>query len=452
MAFDTVIDKAQLEAAMKATADAIREKTGDTANCTWDPSQGFAGLIAAIESGGSGGGTGGGTGGSGTGKKDVTFIDYDGTILHSYSLEEMKAMKALPPLPSHDGLICQGWNYDLETIQSYDRPVTVGAVYITDDGKTRIYIHLEHGRTSPMLGCYLNGTVTVDWGDGTEPDTLTGTSVDTSQWTPNHNYAGPGDYVIALTVKGAMAFFGSGTSDQFSGILRYSRAADSQNRAYQNAVQKVEIGDSVTSIDTYAFNSCHSLASITIPEGVTSINDSAFNNCYSLASITIPKSVTSIGGNAFRECHSLASITIPEGVTSIGGSAFMECHSLASITIPEGVTSIGGNAFQRCYSLASITIPKSVTSIGSSAFYGCYPLATITIPEGVTSIGAYTFGSCYSVRYYDFTACTKVPTLASFNAFLNIPTDCEMLIPAALYDEWRAATNWTTYAKYMVAV
>ena len=52
MAFDTVIDKAQLEAAMKATADAIREKTGDTANCTWDPSQGFAGLIAAIEIGG----------------------------------------------------------------------------------------------------------------------------------------------------------------------------------------------------------------------------------------------------------------------------------------------------------------------------------------------------------------------------------------------------------------
>lgn len=56
MAFDTVIDKAQLEAAMKATADAIREKTGDTANCTWDPAQGFAALIAAIESGGGSGG------------------------------------------------------------------------------------------------------------------------------------------------------------------------------------------------------------------------------------------------------------------------------------------------------------------------------------------------------------------------------------------------------------
>ena len=43
------------------------------------------------------------------------------------------------------------------------------------DGKTRVYIHLEYGRTSPMLGVCPNGTVTVDWGDGTEPDTLTGT-------------------------------------------------------------------------------------------------------------------------------------------------------------------------------------------------------------------------------------------------------------------------------------
>lgn len=52
MAFDTVIDKTQLETAMTATADAIREKTGSTAECTWDTSAGFASLIAAIESGG----------------------------------------------------------------------------------------------------------------------------------------------------------------------------------------------------------------------------------------------------------------------------------------------------------------------------------------------------------------------------------------------------------------
>ena len=139
-------------------------------------------------------------------------------------------------------------------------------------------------------------------------------------------------------------------------------------------------------------------------------------------------------------------------MTSISGSAFQSCYSLASITIPESVASIGNGALSDCPSLASITIPESVTSIGRSAFINCYSLASITIPESVTYIGEYTFRNCYGMRYYDFTASASVPALSNSNAFSGIPSDCQMLIPAALYDEWSAATNWATYAKYMVAV
>jgi hypothetical protein len=42
MALDTVIDKAQLEGAITASADAIREKTGDTALIEWLSDKGFA--------------------------------------------------------------------------------------------------------------------------------------------------------------------------------------------------------------------------------------------------------------------------------------------------------------------------------------------------------------------------------------------------------------------------
>ena len=318
------------------------------------------------------------------------------------------------------------------------------------DGKTRVYIHLEYGRTSPMLGVCPKGTVTVDWGDGTEPDTLTGTSTTTVKWTPTHEYTAPGDYVIALTVEGTMGFYGNGSTNQYSGILRYASGADTRNRAYQNAVQKVDIGEGVTSISDSAFQSCSSLASITIPESVASIGNGALSDCSSLASITIPESVTFIGSYAFSNCSSLASITIPEGVTSIGNYAFNNCPSLASITIPESVTFIGNGAFQSCPSLASITIPEGVTSIGRSAFINCSSLASITIPESVTSIGEYAFQNCYGMRYYDFTASASVPALSSTNAFNGIPSDCQMLIPAALYDEWSAATNWATYASYMV--
>ena len=157
-----------------------------------------------------------------------------------------------------------------------------------------------------MLGVCPNGTVDVDWGDGTEHDTLTGTSVSTVMWTPTHNYAAPGDYVIQLTVTGSMGFYGSSSSNQYSGLLRYASGDDNRNRVYQNAIQRVEIGRGVTSIGSYAFQYCYSLASISIPDGVTSIGSYAFNGCYSLASISIPDGVTSIGSGAFSSCSGIS--------------------------------------------------------------------------------------------------------------------------------------------------
>jgi hypothetical protein len=130
------------------------------------------------------------------------------------------------------------------------------------DGNTHVWIHLEEGRTSPMLGVCPDGTVTVDWGDGTTPNTLTGTDTTVVAWTPTHNYASTGDYIITLTVDGRMGFYGSSSSDQYSGILRHSAWGDTRNYCYQNAVQKIEVGDSVTSIGNYAFYNCYSLAKL----------------------------------------------------------------------------------------------------------------------------------------------------------------------------------------------
>ena len=320
---------------------------------------------------------------------DVTFIDYDGSVLYSYSLAEAQALTGLPELPAHDGLVCQGWNWTLEAIKALNRPVTVGAMYITDDGATRLHIRIATvGRmTVPLyIGQTVANGVSIDWGDGSAAETLSGTgNVNTS-----HTYANPGDYVISLMPQdGCTLSLGYESSS-------YCVMGSTANNGivYCNMLQDVSIGKNVTSIGNYAFYYCHSLASITIPDGVTSIGNYAFYHCYSLANITIPDGVTSIGSYAFRNCNSLASITIPDSVTSIGDYAFNGCYSIASITIPNSVTSIGKSAFNGCYSIASITIPDSVTSISSYAFGYCYSLASITIPDSVTSIGSYAFQSC----------------------------------------------------------
>ena len=393
MAYDKVVDSASLDSKLTQVADAIRTKGNTSADLQF-PS-GFISAIQAIQTGTTPGAPG-----------DITFYDYDGTIVTSWTLAELATKTALPDYPLHEGLICQGWNWSLADLKTTNRKMNVGAMYITDDGKTRIYIRLKEGRTSPMLGVCPNGTVTVDWGDGTTPDTLTGTDTSTVQWTPNHAYAAPGEYVIKLTVDGTMGLNSDSEDESYSSILRYSSGSDTRNSVYQNSVQKIELGNGITGI----------------------------------------------GNQAFRNCRSLASITIPSGVTSIEISAFYYCCPLASITIPDGVTSIGDSAFSECSSLASITIPNGVTTIKSSAFANCESLASITIPNGVTSIKTYAFYYCGGIAFYDFSNHTSVPALSSTTAFEEIAADCQIRVPAALVDTWKAATNWSTYASYIVGV
>ena len=381
------------DTSLASVADAIRSK-GGTSDALVFP-EGFVSAISAIQTGG-----GGGTAPSAK-WNDVTFIDYDGTVLYSYTLAEAQALAELPGLPTHDGLVCQGWNWTLEAVKALNRPVTVGAMYITDDGATRLHIRIAAvGRMAVPLyiGQTVANGVTIDWGDGSASETLAGTGyVNTS-----HTYAEPGDYVISLTPQdGCTLSFGAGSSS----YCVMGRTGTTR-RVYCNMLQEVYVG----------------------------------------------KNVTSIGSDAFSYCYSLANVTIPDGVTSIGDNVFYYCYSLANVTIPDGVTSIGISAFYSCNSLANVTIPDGVTSIGNYVFYNCHSLANVTIPDGVTSIGASAFGNCYGMRYYDFSACTSVPALSNTNAFNNIPSDCQMLIPAALYDEWSTATNWTTYASHMVAV
>ena len=228
-----------------------------------------------------------------------------------------------------------------------------------DDGKTRLYIHLSEGRTSPMIGMKVNGLVTIDWGDRTEPYELSGTSTNAIVWTTNHEYTSPGFYVITITVEGAAKFAGVNSVNQYSAILRASDETDGRNNVYQNAVRRVEIGSGFANIDAYSFQ---------------------------------------------------------------------DCRALQSVKLPEGITNIYTYAFQYCDSLSIVKIPGSVALIAQNAFYGCY-----------------------SVAYYDFTSHTAVPTLASSNVFAGIPADCEIRVPAALYDEWIAATNWATCADYIKA-
>ena len=403
-------------------------------------------------------------------QKQINFIDFDGTILYSYTAQEANALTALPANPTHAGLTAQGWNWSLAQIKAQltampDGPVWVGQMYITQSGDTEIDVRFaDAARLSPILTVAVNGTITVDWGDNTTADTVTGSSLTTRQ-EPSHTYAAPGEYTIKIhAVSGSFTFYGSSSYL----LLRKSTNAN-ENRAYANCVQAIRLGSGITSIGNYALYYCTSLAYITLPNTVTSIGTSAFNyclhlasitvpsdftsltavfgQCYSLVSASIPSSITTIGYNLFINCHHLASITIPSGVTSIGSNVFSSCECLMSLILPSGLTNLDTGVINGCISLTSFTIPNSVTSIGVTVFNGCSSLISITIPSDVTSIGTGAFQSCYGMAEYHILPTTP-PTLST-NVFTSIPSDCVIYVPSAKLTDYQAAENWSAYASYM---
>lgn len=420
-------------------------------------------------------------------EKIVDFIDYDGTLLYSYSIEEAKALTEMPPLPEQDGLICQEWNWSFEDLQGYiadmeanDLPIykiTIGATYITDDGKTRVYLSLKDGRLSPILGFATDGTVVVDWGDGSELLTVTGTS--TSTVIENqHTYPKEGDYVISLEVQSGTMYIVSSNMSRSTFIQSgHGIYGTSLSYVYYNTVTKIEFGEHcdvrgyytfaeytsltkitipnyMTSLDEYAFYCCYSLQCVIIPNGSSKMPSQMFAYCRSLVYISIPNSVLSFGQQVLYCCYALRNITIPNGVPSLPYYALNACSSLRTATIPNSVTKI--DSFKDCRCLAHITIPRSVTTMTSSGFENCYGLTNVSIRGGISSLPSRAFYQCYGVGYYDFSRYTEVPTLSSTNAF-DVGNYGYMMgrvfyVPMALLDEWKAATNWSSFASQIIGV
>ena len=391
-----------------AIANAIRSKNGETD--TYTPAE-MADAIGRIPKGGGGASEG-----------DVTFYDYDGTVVASYTAAQFAALEEMPENPDHtdEGLTSQGWNWSFGNAKAYVAKygkLNVGQMYVPTDGKTHVFINIPEDDPSYETTLYFghttaSGQTVVDWGDGSPPETFSGKSTATH----SHTYSSPGKYEVTLdTTSGVMSVIGTSSSKSgthFSGAGNYARNLTrieeirfSTNTSIGNyafsycyTLQSVTIPDSVTSIGNSAFSACYVLQSVTIPDSVTSIGDGAFYNCYVLQSVTIPDSVTSIGSSVFNACYALQSVTIPDSVTNIGNYALSACYVLQSVTIPDGVTRIGSGAFNACYALQSVTIPDSVTSIGNSAFSACYVLQSVTIPDSVTSIGDSAFYNCYVLQ------------------------------------------------------
>lgn len=409
-------------------------------------------LLIAKKLGGNSGGGGGG-GGSDVLDNDVMFYDYDGTPVASYSKEQFASLAALPANPSHAGMVAQGWNWslaDAKAAVSNFGFLDIGQIYTTETGATEIDIEL-FGRLEPWMRLAVNGTATIDWGDGSTASTVTGTSSSSFQNT-QHIYTAPGRYTIKVTVDGEAKLAADASRSQ----ILFDKNSTNMSYSYRNAIKAIRFGENIELVS----NQCRELAGIeyvTIPRGITTIPSDIFANA-SIRHVNVPDTVTAISASAFA---GQITCTIPKSAV-IGGTAFYNgrirravvygATSTSQFNSNKFLTRLGINANvpnNICTDDTALqtAIIKGAESIGNSAFQRCYALSYVEIPETVTSIGTNAFGSCQSMKEFHF-KCSAPPALGNAYVFNDVPTDCKIYVPQGSLTAYTTAENYPDSATY----
>jgi hypothetical protein len=282
------------------------------------------------------------------------------------------------------------------------------------------------------------------------------------------------------------------------------------NNTFQNckALKNINLPDNIAHIGTTAFSGCASLPEIVLPAKLDYIGSIAFQGCgnikiYDFSKCEIVPGLNNV--NAFEGINPEARIIVPpelcdewkeatnwatyanyinkpsEGlsyeigydsnyvvlgigtcqdevliipseyqglpVTSSDYLAFYGNQKIVMAVLPPNFY-LSYSLFEDCTNLKRVVIPDSC-QLFNRVFANCTSLEEVTIPSGTTYIGSANFEGCTSLRTLDFSKLAVVPELS--DTLIPYNEGMQILVPASLYDEWIADTNWAAYADYIVA-
>ena len=218
--------------------------------------------------------------------------------------------------------------------------------------------------------------------------------------------------------------------------------------------KKINIPDTVKSIESAAFFGCEQIMSIVVPPYVTHIGDKVFSGCANLRKVALSKSIKKIGDEVFQDCEKLQkiyvdqentyfksidgvlydysvsvlikcprqkkSVVIPDTVTSIKAGAFMYCSQITSIVVPPNVTYIGRFAFMFCTNLERIVLSPKLERISRGILQHCPKLTEVIVPDSVISIEDIAFQSCTQLKRINIPSSVRLIGHWAFNRCVNL--------------------------------
>lgn len=347
--------------------------------------------------------------------KDVSFIDYDGTILYSYSLDEVQQLNELPPLPVKDDFIYQEWNWTLADIKAYNSEMYIMAIGYPKDGKTRIVFEFEDGDDLevPMRFVARGEKLQINWGDGNIEDLSIAPNAQSYADT-THQYASSGKYIVSVDYFGNYYY-------SCSGIGHNKEIIKSKNVKQIN--EGLHLSGHISLTGFFNLEKCSMIYS----EGLTIIPGYGFKACFSLKAIGFPSNIEKFDNDmVLRDNRSLEYISYNKSFLGSGTK-----NTLGGLT---------GSCIKK------LQIPSGIYRIGDLCMI---PIQRIRIPQNVKEINRNTFDNCYVlfvIDLTDFDDPNGIPALLGALGNQVSKITIHEVLNQTMYEAFISATNWSTYA------
>lgn len=394
---------------------------------------------------------------------DVTFVDYDGTVLYTYSADEFLALEAMPDNPTHDGLVAQGWNSTLQEAQTYVSEwgtLCIGQNYTTTDGATKVYITV----TNNTIGLYYyvrlytsaQGGVTVDWGDGNS-DVSTANAGALATLT--HAYDTVGNYVISIACTSGTCSLGY-TGSNNGGFVTTS---DRDSFSTAETIKKIHFGNGLIKMNRNSLYGVNNLTTISIPTTLKTFGESAsishaFNGRTSLRCIVFPKESVlhssstqpSLGSLYQVRFISFALSMSIDDLSTVNGASTANLRKLRMFTPPPDVPR-ASYVIYNTPNLERFCYPGTYDTVKGGTLREVLWVKKVIIPATVTTWADYAMTNTYLRELH--MRPTTPPTISNTRGLPSM-VDITIYVPYSadhsVLEAYQTATNWSTYASKIV--